>query len=84
MKPGLRDSYALFNSYLILIVQNRRIVFRSSRSLIWIKDLLLHVNPCILHLGIISHLFSFHENVHTKGCVSGLVEEPDKVSIGGV
>ena len=43
-----------------------RIVFQSSRSLIWIKDLLLHINPRILRLRIVSHLLSFYENINTK------------------
>ena len=51
---------------IVLIAQNSRIDFRSPRSSIWIKDLLLHINPRILRLGIVLHFFSFHENVHTK------------------
>ena len=51
--------------------------FRSSRSLIWIRDLLLHINPRIRHLGMIKYLCSFHENVHTKGAtVTRLVQDP--------
>ena len=45
---------------------NVRINFQSSRSLIWIKDLLLHINPHIRHLGISYYLLSFNENEHTK------------------
>ena len=50
----------------IIVAGNSRIVFRSSRSSIWIKDLLLHINPRNLRMGKVLHLFSFHENVHTK------------------